>query len=229
MTTEPMTDSDRAYRAWVLTIDTSEDALMDRMAAQASIAAGLREANPALPVITSYIIAGDMQSAEAATGMLEHGVAFDHALLHVGSYGRIGWLLDRWDAGDITDADLFRHLPDEWPSADPDDTDPRFLAAWEAAWSANGRQTILDDPNQPLPPGRRLTVYRGQGRDERAGIAWSLSEDIARKFANGASVRVAGGVKDPVVYTARIHRRMVMAYLTARGEQEVIINPAFLR
>jgi hypothetical protein len=218
-----------AYRAWLRTVDQTPDANVARATDQMARAHAIHEANPAVPFITCLTMAGDAQSAEAATSMLDAGVSFVHATIHVGSYSRIRWMLDMARAGRVPEATVWDALPAWWPHSDPDDTDPDMLRLWEDAWAANGHRTILDDPDKPLPPGRRLVVYRGQGRDDRAGIAWSLSEDVARKFANGASVRVPGGIPNPVVYTARIHRRMVMAYLTTRREQEVIINPAFLR
>lgn len=226
----PMTAESRgAYGAWLATIDHTPEADAARFAAQMDAAAALRQATPGLPVITSYIMAGDAQSAVAATSMLLAGVAWEHALIHVGSYARIEWMLDTMTAGHVTPERVYAELPYQWPSADPDDTDRRLLTLWQDAWDHAGKVTILDDAEHPLPPGRRLTVYRGQGRGDAPGIAWSLSEDVARKFANGASVRVPGGVRDPIVFSARVHRRMVMAYLTGRNEQEVIVDPAFLR
>ncbi|MCU0506589.1 MAG: hypothetical protein MUE82_12640 [Chloroflexi bacterium] len=209
---------------------------LDPVAQPAAYAAALQahadriaEQFPALPVLTAFIMAQDAMSADRATDMVRAGVPFDDALPFVGSYARIGWMLDMVRIGKADRGHVLDLLPDYWPGADPDDTDPRFLVAWTEAWVRNGRRTITDRPGTALPAGRYLTIYRGQSGADGAGIAWSLSEAVAKRFARGASVRVPGGVPDPVVYTARVARRTVLAYLTGRGEDEVIVNPFALR
>lgn len=181
--------------------------------------------NPALPAITALVIAMDRMGAERAERMVADGVPVMDAYPFVGSYSRIGWLLDRADRGDLTRAEALARLPEEWPDADPDDTDPRFLAAWMEAWNANGKRLLTDEPRSTLPAGRFLTIFRGQSAGDRPGIAWSLARNVAERFANGASVRVPGGIPNPVVLEARVHRRQVFAYMTHRGESEVIVNP----
>ena len=203
---------------------------------QVTIAANLMQQDPSLPQMTAIIMAGDIVSAERATVMLLNGVDFDRALAHVGSYSRLEWAAGAQEAGHTTRDHLLDLLPDLWRGSDPDDTDVRWLQLWNAAWLRNGRRTITDGKDIPShskvsgPGGRKyLRIFRGQGADQRAGIAWTLDEGVARKFAGGAGVRVPGGVVKPVVYTATVHARNVMAYLTQRGESEVIVNPAALR
>jgi hypothetical protein len=70
-----------------------------------------------------------------------------------------------------------------------------------------------------------IDVFRGQMPDDPFGIAWSLSEETARRFAGGVGVRAH---VDGVIYQGVIIRSKVMAYLTERGEQEVILCPADL-
>lgn len=183
--------------------------------------------NPGLPLMTLLTMANDAGTAERATQMVESGIPFDSCLVFVGSYARIGWMLDMASAGYTSRAHVLDLLPRYWPGADPDDTSPRMLMAWQDAWAANGHRTVTD--GDPLPGGgRNVEVYRGQGRDERRGIAWTLDINVARRFANGAGLRVPGSVKDPVVLRSRVARRQVLGYLTGRNEAEVIIDPATL-
>lgn len=186
-----------------------------------------------LPVITAFIMAGDRLSAGVAEEMVRAGVPFDQALIHVGSYAVVDWALRMYEAGFTKHVHLLHILPGLWSGSDPDDTDPRFLWLWEKAWRRNGTRTILSDPGNPLPlPAiggtSWLTVYRGQDAGAKPGIAWTLDEAVARKFANGAALRV-GYRPNPEVMKAVVRPRKVLAYLTGRGESEVIVDPLDLR
>jgi hypothetical protein len=183
--------------------------------------------HPGLPNLTLLVMANDAGSAERATQMVESGIPFDSCLVFVGSYARIGWMLDMADFGHTSRAHVLDLLPRYWPGADPDDTDPRMLVAWMDAWVTNGHKAVTD--GEPLPGvGRNVEVYRGQGRTDPIGIAWTTDYRIAQKFANGASIRIPGGISDPVVLRSRVARRQVLGYLTGRGESEVVIDPATL-
>lgn len=182
---------------------------------------------PGLPAMTVGIIAGDRLSSPKATAMVDAGVPWTDAIVFLGSYEKMRWLLTMDARGIVTDRQLLDVLPGWWPASDPDDTDPALFRLWQRAWVLNGRRTIID--GDALPPGRYLDIYRGQSETDRLGMAWSLSEEVAARFARGASVRVPGGIPNPVVWRGRIHRRMVLAYLTGRHESEVIIDPGSIR
>ena len=111
------------------------------------------------------------------------------------------------------------------PTGDPDDTDGRYLRLWKSAWVANGRHYIRDGRSLPRS-GRLLTVYRGQMPEDKFGIAWTTDPKIAQVFANGAGARVP---QNGTVFMAHVHRDHVYAYLTGRGESEVILDPFMLR
>lgn len=206
-----------------------DDPMVEALAQQA-LAIDLHDKDPDnLPLMTALIMAGDLRAGVRATRMVDDGVPALDALPLVGSYARMGWLLDMRQRGALDDADVFRLLPQQWPMCDPDDTDPRFLLAWRRAWEANGKRPVLDDPDRPLPgTSRTIRVFRGQGEHQRVGIAWSLSEEVAQRFARGAAVRVPGGVPNPIVFKATVARRDVLAYLTGREEAEVIVSPMAL-
>lgn len=198
-----------------------------KFAKQSEMAQGLMAKDPKLTYISAIIIAGDMLSNERSWQWLQEGMPFERALLFVGSYGRLDFVIRAIADARVDATVVFEMLPELWRGSDPDDTDPRFLDLWTDAWNANGRETITD--GRPLPKGEILTVYRGQDEvvDPAAyGIAWSLDQDIAEKFARGAATRQMN--RGGTVYSALVHRKNIMGYLTGRGESEVIVNPLHL-
>lgn len=158
-------------------------------------------------------IGQDMASAERATELVRAGLRPLSALVFIGSYGRMEWALDN-----LTERQLLLRICGLWSGSDPDDTNPRFAEMWRRLWWLRGHTPFLD--GDPLPDGERLRIYRGQKPEAKVGIAWSMSEAVAEKFARGASERRAdmGGV----VLIQDIQREQIVAYLTKRGEQEVI-------
>ena len=165
--------------------------------------------------ITAMVVANDMVSAEYADELVAGGTDPERALIHVGSYSRFGWAVDH-----LPQRVLFARLGELWSGADPDDTDPRFERVWLEAWAANGSRPIFDD--RPLVrAGRDLLVYRGQEKDGKPGLSWSLDLDTAIKFAKGAGVRRP--IHNGVVLTLRVPRSAVLGYLTGRGEEEIVL------
>lgn len=170
--------------------------------------------NPGLG-ITAFVIASDIQSARRATEAVKNKLLKPvEALNLVGSYARFDWAIEH-----LTEAELFQRLPQLWSGSDPDDTKIEYLELWRRARAARG-QIITD--GQPLPPGQYLEIHRGQRESDPVGYSWSLSKKVAARFAMGAGLRRL--IDDGILLSAEIDRRHVLAYLTGRGEQEVIIN-----
>lgn len=176
--------------------------------------------------ITAMIIAGDQISAQENEERVKAGtMSVREALGVTGSYARLDLALRLIQEKYWTEEALLDDLPAYWVGSDPDDTDDRYLALWKKAWVRNGRKYVRD--GRPLPRRRWLAVYRGQKEGDKIGIAWSLDPKIAQKFAKtlGGRHTVEGGV----VLKAVVLRDVVLAYLTERGESEVIVDPVFLR
>lgn len=196
------------------------------MERQNELAEHLREANPDLPAIAAIVMAGDQLSAERWWERMVNGECTPtQAVNLVGSYARLDFAIKAWHGGYLSLEDILADLPELWRGSDPDDTDPRFLSLWRAAWIENHKRYIRD--GKPLPRSHFLTVHRGQMASDPVGIAWSLDREIAEKFARGAGIRVSN--MPGVVYTARIHRDHVLGYLTGRGESEVVLDPKYLK
>jgi hypothetical protein len=69
----------------------------------------------------------------------------------------------------------------------------------------------------------RLTVYRGIDRASYRGLSWTLDKSIAEFFAmrfNGPSQRIVEGT---------VSKSRVIAYLSDRGEQEIVALPQHVR
>lgn len=166
--------------------------------------------------LQARIVAGDILSQEGADQAIADGLAPEKAVWLVGSYARMGWALRA-----LPRPLLLRMLPELWCGSDPDDSDPAFLQLWRAAFQANGGEIITD--SQPLPAAGQLLVYRGQLGD-KLGISWTLDRKIARKFAMNGGQRVV--TEGGVILERSVPRRHILAYLTGRGEQEIIVDIA---
>lgn len=180
----------------------------------------LSQQNPKLHFITLVAMASDLASADRATELVNAGtITVEKAMYLVGSFARLDWAMAR-----LPRAVLFETLLDLWTGCDPDDSRPDYLQLWRDAYEANGCQVLLDNPSKPLPEGDWLAVYRGQKMDAPTGFAWSLSSEVAQRFARGAGVRAP--LDNPVVYETYIPREAVLAYLTDREEEEIIVDLA---
>jgi hypothetical protein len=193
-------------------------ALLD-MQAREPIIEELMAKDPRLTPMAALVIAGDLVTLERSKGWVLAGCPAVDAMSFVGSFGRLEFAVWAEEGGHLAREVLLDMLPDLWRGSDPDDTDPRFLALWRAAWMRNGRTAVLD--GEALPDGPTLTVYRGQDEGAPMGIAWSLDEEVAQKFARGAGTRQAD--RPGMVYESSVPRLAVLAYLTGRNESEVIL------
>jgi hypothetical protein len=195
---------------------------VERAKRESEIALTLDES---LPTVTRIIMAGDLRQAQDNLQSLRAGsIDIDRAMVLTGSYGRIALLVRAFEEGLVSLTKTLDLLPEWWPSSDPDDTDPRFISLWESAFARKGG--VVTDEGHDLPRKAWLTIWRGQRTTDPLGCAWSLSRDVAATFANGASFRQP--IANPQIIEVKIPRGIILAYLTGRGEEEVIINPAGL-
>jgi hypothetical protein len=198
--------------------------MAEQVRSESEIAERLVAENPGLHPITAYIMASDQESANLfGARFLEGEATFAQAQALIGSYARFGWAVEQYQAGRVGADEFFAALPELWTGSDPDDTDLRFYAIWKEAHERNGG--VVCDSDQHLPSGS-FPIYRGQMPDAELGFSWSTSLDVARKFARGAGARVP---QPGIVYQARVQAPAVLAYLTARGEDEVIVGPGMVR
>ena len=201
------------------------DVAMSDLQLDAERATKLMDADPSLPFISALVIARDLASVDRSLGWLREGKHdWGRAEVFTGSYGRLDLRVRAREEGLITKEQALDGLADTWSGSDPDDTDPRFLALWKEAFATNGGTYLRDHADKTLPGTQWLTIYRGQDAGAPFGIAWSLDPMVAAKFADGAATRQRN--RQGVVYRAIAPRTKVMGYMTGRGEQEVIVDPA---
>lgn len=198
--------------------------LVERERRVGALAAELSAKDPTLGY-SALIIAGDMISRENGDDALAAGSPFMYAGMLVGSFARFAWAIDAYERGAIAWQDLAPNLPDLWRDSDPDDTDPRFAAVWRRARVEAGR--VITDADDVAPPTSPLTLYRGQDRGAPIGLSWSLDRATAVKFARGAGVRQAS--RKGVVLVGTCAYDDAFAYLTGRGEAEIVVDPAAVR
>ncbi len=144
---------------------------------------------------------------------------FEGALSLLGKDHGLELVRQWWRAGCLTQTELRDIIAQAWVTAEPDDTQPTWIALWQEA--AKGAGTIVD--GKALPNRDPLVVFRGQARDAKYGCAWTLDRRTARFFA-ARSRRPPGAIA-----IGTVHRRHVLAYLTERDEAEVIVAPRNIR
>jgi hypothetical protein len=189
----------------------TEEELMAQFEEQSIIIDQLLAANPSLNPITAHIMANDILSAAKATELVNAGTPATKAYAYVGSYARWDWVVTMVKAGAI---------PGEWFA----ETNPEYLRLWNAAYVAHGG--YLRD-GRALPRTKTIEVFRGgDPATVWKGFAWTTDPKIAQKFAMtmGGRTRVAGGV----MVRGTVARSNVLAYITGRGESEVIVDPRFI-
>lgn len=70
-----------------------------------------------------------------------------------------------------------------------------------------------------------ITVYRGCARTHVAGLSWTISREVAEKFATGhRDIRVL----DPVIASAQIGKENILGTFDGRDEAEILLDPASL-
>jgi hypothetical protein len=193
------------------------------------IAADLVRKMPGLHYITASIMANDILSARYRTEQVESGERkAEQVVWLIGSYARWDWAVTMLAAGRLTDAWFDENIADLWRGSDPDDTSAVNLSVWKTAARKSG--SYVRD-GRPLPKGKDgfITVFRGgpPAMSTLQGFAWTTDPKIAQKFASGAGERIQR--KDGVVIKGTVMRSQVLAYLTGRGESEVIVDPLNVR
>ena len=70
---------------------------------------------------------------------------------------------------------------------------------------------------------KEITVYRGLQRGAKLrGLSWTLNKDKAKWFAKRFD-------RQGKVYSAKIEKRKVFAYFNGREEEEIVLNPNYLK
>lgn len=192
-----------------------------------AIAEDLMAKDPSLPYMTATIIANDVMSADLRTQEVEAGRDPKDVVWLVGSFARWGWAVAMVSAGKL-DADWFsENIADLWRGSDPDDTDPANLNIWRRSFAQRGG--IIRD-GRPLPRKGKdgmITVFRGGNpATVGKGFAWTTDPKIAKKFARTHGTRQA--MPNGVVISGLVRPLNCLAYLTGRGESEVIVDPRLI-
>lgn len=170
-----------------------------------------------IPMLSAVVMAGDLQSMRRVDEMVASKEAKPvDVVWFIGSYARFDWATKN-----LSRSVLLRMLPRLWVASDPDDSKPEYLELWHQAFIKRGK--IVTD-GKPLPQAK--TMYRGQVGNT-LGISWTLDRSVAEKFAKTGGGR--GVVRGGKVLKRKFNRHAVLAYLTSRGEQEVIIDLLYPR
>lgn len=127
---------------------------------------------------------------------------------------RLTTLHEWWTTGTITKDQLREILPHAWMDTEnSEEVQDISLEMFEAV-------EFVSDTDTTRPTGE-LIVYRGTQKKEEVGIEWSLRCDVAEWFAR----RWVRPTTQSWVTTAKVKGEHVLAYLTSRAEEEIIVNP----
>ena len=92
--------------------------------------------------------------------------------------------------------------------------EPSRIASRALMMTAEERQHLAGLPD-------RITIYRGYSHPGRGnGMSWSLSRDVAQRFAFRFTVDTPGRIAH-----REIDKGDVIAYFAARGEREIVLAP----
>ena len=141
---------------------------------------------------------------------------YDGALQIIERPFRLEYLSEWWKNAEISRGDLREMLPGWWTDAEPNDAEIRWRLLWRDAVKVEG--PVLQ---KRLPKGDTIKVFRGtRDRADRLGIAWSTDRSTAVFFANRMSLGQPGWI-----VRGEVRPQHVMAYLTDRGESEIVVDP----
>ncbi len=100
------------------------------------------------------------------------------------------------------------------------------LRKWKALFGSDrsNRHLLMDEAERAALANMPdvLTIYRG-GKN-RDGLGWTLSEDVAKKFA----FTFVGARPCNRVFEGTVPKSKVYAFLTGRNEQTIIVDPRFV-
>ena len=121
----------------------------------------------------------------------------------------------------IDSNDLVRMLPGVWTDAEPQD-EMRWRHLFEAAGFCTD---AIPEKLAELRSHLSVVVYRGGMRTDNLGLAWSLSRPTAEWFA----YRFLPAGRVPYLWTGEVDVSSIYAYIVGRSEEEIVVDPAYIR
>lgn len=148
--------------------------------------------------------------------------AVDEIFRTCNSYESMGAMMDL--LGDIDFSDWLSVLGQIWSSSDNVGLYRDDLVEVLTDWMDNPHTVIPElmtpeelDAYAALPD--EVTIYRGCGANNRSGLSWSLSCEVASRFPLLTRYRA----NLPVLLTARVPKSRIAAMELQRDEREVIV------
>lgn len=117
----------------------------------------------------------------------------------------------------MTDAEYWELLADVWiDQENPEDFTEEWRARFRRPRRHASRLMTRDERKMFSRLPDELTIYRAAIGSEDLGLSWTLSPQVAKKFAT----RFGG---DHRILRARIKKAHVRAYWTRRSEEEILV------
>lgn len=127
----------------------------------------------------------------------------------------------------MADDTFWRTFGDAWTSSDNLWQDAEMIEGWlssskpcrEQMMSAEERQALKRMPDA-------ITIYRGySGRGTWRGWSWTIEKDKGEWFARRPRGPGEDSPSDPTLVEATVKKADVIAYIAARNESEIVVDP----
>lgn len=114
-----------------------------------------------------------------------------------------------------TDSENVHETWDDWLLVWRGDFERQRLCDRRMATNAQDTKALAKMPEA-------LKVWHGEEHPERIGMSWTLSRETAAWFARRF------GKKGGKLYEGTVKRSDVIAYMTSRGEEEILVEPTMV-
>lgn len=149
--------------------------------------------------------------------------SLNHLLALVRKSYRLTFLKYLLEHGIVTMRECGNLLAEQWTRIENINHDVNVSKKQVLKWIKNADKTCIMD-EQDMETYRSLdsevTIYRGCQKGGKEGISWTLDKTKADWFAR----RWLREDEHGYVYTAKINKKDIIAYVDARHEKEVIID-----
>ncbi|MBV5341525.1 MAG: hypothetical protein J0665_18545 [Deltaproteobacteria bacterium] len=142
----------------------------------------------------------------------------DEILLHSSSYELMGAILELFRSTPLDFRTWLRILGENWSGCDNIFAYHKILKNFLPKEGPVVGMMSADELTayEALPD--TVTIYRGCGKKNKNGASWSLDKNIAAKFPFLNRYQVP----DPILVTATVDKRQILAVKLDRNESEII-------
>lgn len=216
---------DNPFQDFNSTLDDLDDELKDSMQSDSVFGTVIKHPllfwiGPINPAMVSYINNGISAKRKALAEAEKEKNWSSYIYLHERPY-RINAFEDVMDQ--MSDSEYWENLSSIWVDSESIGTEPeRWLELLSSERKSRDSFMNKDEQKKFAELPETFTVYRGysEGDSEEFGMSWSTDYGVAEWFAR----RFSDKTSEIIIEEMDIAKTDAMAYLTRRGEDEIIID-----